>query len=198
MRSAILVHGYVDIEKYYDASRPSMSNNQWFPWLTSQLMARDIFTVSVELPKPWRPVYESWKREFERFDINAETTLIGHSFGGGFLVRWLSENNVKVDKVILVAPFMGIESPDDDEDRRWANEHFFEFEIDPSLASKTSELVVFKSTDDTPWVNESIDMLMDKFSDSCRLITLENRGHFRASEKWVPFAFPELLDAIIY
>ena len=197
MKKAILVHGYVKREKYYDASRPSMSNNQWFPWLTSQLITRDIFTVAPELPEPWRPDFNVWKHEFERFDITKNTILVGHSFGGGFLVRWLSENDVKVGKVVLVAPFMGVADESDDEDRRYANEHFFDFEIDAQLAGKTSGLTIFKSTDDSKRVNESIDALMDKFGDSCKLITLENRGHFRAKEKWMPFAFPELLEEII-
>lgn len=197
MKRAILVHGYVTKDKYYDASRPSMSNNQWQPWLTSQLISRDIFTVAVEMPKPWRPDYTTWKKELERFDITDKTTLVGHSFGGGFLIRWLSENDVKVGKVILVAPFMGLAGVNDDEDRSYANENFFNFEVDRALTDKTKGLTIFKSTDDSREVNGSIDLLMDKFGDSCNLITLENRGHFRATEKWKPFAFPELLEEIL-
>ncbi len=197
MKNAILVHGYVSKDKYYDASRPSMSNNQWFPWLTSQLMSRDIFTVSLEMPEPWRPDYAAWRRELERFDITDQTVLVGHSFGAGFLVRWLSENEAKVGKVVLVAPFMGLASGDDDEDRAYANKHFFDFDIDNQLAHKTSSLTIFKSTDDSEKVNDSIDLLMQQFGASCKLITLEGRGHFRATEKWTPFAFPELLREII-
>lgn len=174
-----------------------MSNNQWYPWLTTQLMVRDIFTVSVEMPMPWRPDYQSWARELERYDITDQTILVGHSFGAGFLVRWLSENDVRVGKVVLVAPFMGLLGKDDDEDRRYANKHFFDFDIDDKLADKTSDLTIFKSTDDSVTVNGSIDMLMAQFGDSCKLVTLENRGHFRAVEKWIPFEFPELLEEIL-
>lgn len=198
VKNAILVHGYVTKDKYYDPDRPSMSNNQWQPWLTQQLLCHDIPTVAVEMPQPWRPDYDAWKREFERFDINENTILVGHSFGGGFLVRWLTENDVKVGKVVLVAPFMGLASDNDDEDRRYANEHFFTFEIDGNLSSKTSGLTILKSTDDSRQVNSSIDMLMQEFGDSCKLITLENRGHFCAPIKWVKFEFPELLEEIIH
>jgi len=42
------------------------------------------------MPKPYGAnySYKEWVMEFERFDTNKETILIGHSTGGGFLVRW--------------------------------------------------------------------------------------------------------------
>ena len=107
MKNAILVHGWVGKQEYYDERYPTASNSHWFPWLTKQLMIRDIHTVAVEMPNGFYPQYEVWKREFERFDITPETLLVGHSCGGGFLVRWLSETDQKVGRVVLVAPWIG-------------------------------------------------------------------------------------------
>ena len=115
----------------------------------------------------------------------------------GVMVRWLSEHDVKVGRVVRVAPFMGLAGDKYDKDRRYANEHFFKFNIDDELAQKTAGLTIIKSTDDSKEVNGSIDLLMEHFGESCTLITLENRGHFRAKEKWLPFEFPELLDILI-
>lgn len=94
-RNAILVHGTCNKEEYYSEKYPTPSNSHWFPWLSKQLIILDIPTVAVEIPDSYMPDYSVWKREFERFNINSETILIGHSCGGGFLVRWLSENKNK-------------------------------------------------------------------------------------------------------
>lgn len=62
-------------------------------------------TVSNELyPKDWTPNYESWKKIFEKNKIDDDTILIGHSAGGGFLVRWLDETKRKIKKLILISP----------------------------------------------------------------------------------------------
>jgi hypothetical protein len=37
-----------------------------------------------------RTGYATWLRGVERYEITPETLLVGHSCGGGFLVRWLS------------------------------------------------------------------------------------------------------------
>ena len=106
---------------------PTLSNSHWFPWLSKQLLISDIPTVALEIPNAYMPNYTTWKKEFERFDIDSETILVGHSCGGGFLVRWLSENDVKVGKVVLVAPWL------DPEKRRGADNDFFKFEMDKRM-----------------------------------------------------------------
>lgn len=40
-------------------------------------------------------------REFGRFEINTDTILVGHSCGGGFLLRWLSDKFPELLNVIL-------------------------------------------------------------------------------------------------
>ena len=95
-QNAILIHGTCNKVEYYSDEYPTLSNSHWFPWLSKQLLISDIPTVALEIPNAYMPNYTTWKKEFERFDIDSETILVGHSCGGGFLVRWLSENDVKV------------------------------------------------------------------------------------------------------
>lgn len=154
MSNAVLIHGWPYKEDYYSADFPTESNAHWLPWLSKQLMIRDIHTVAVEMPKAYYPEYDVWKKELERFDINDQTILVGHSCGGGFIVRWLSENNVKIQKAVLVAPWTG-----DDPDRSF-DEKFFEFEIDSQLLDKTMDgIVIFNSTNDDPAIGKSVNKL---------------------------------------
>ncbi len=105
--NAILVPGRPDKDEHYNPNSPSNSEAHWFSWLKRQLILKDIHAVSIEPPFPFRPRYQEWVKEFERFDILPDTILVGHSCGGGFLVRYLSEHNyLHVGRVALVAPWI--------------------------------------------------------------------------------------------
>lgn len=190
MKSAILIHGWNSKEEYYDPDRPTASNDHWFPWLTKQLVLKDINTVSVEMPDGYYPKYDIWKRELERYDIGPETILVGHSCGGGFLVRWLSETDKKVGNVILVAPWLGIRFNDEPFD-----ETFFDFDIDSKIASQTAGLTIMISDDDDKAVLDSVKILRDKLVGS-KFEELSGKGHFVKSSLGGE-AFPELLEEIL-
>lgn len=191
MKNAILIHGWNTKAEYYDPSRPTASNDHWFPWMTKQLVLKDINTVSIEMPNGYYPKYDVWKRELERYDINNQTILVGHSCGGGFLVRWLSEEpNRKVGRVVLVAPWLGLDTGDEPFDKS-----FFEFEIDPKISEKTSSLSILISDDDDKSVLDSVNILRERLVNA-KFKDFKDKGHFTlaglGSEE-----FPELLEEIL-
>jgi predicted alpha/beta hydrolase family esterase len=190
MNNAILIHGWNTKEEYYDPARPTASNDHWFPWLTKQLVLKNINTISIEMPDGYYPKYDIWKRELERYNITPQTTLVGHSCGGVFLVRWLSEVNTKVGKVILVAPWLGLDTGNEPFDK-----NFFEFEIDPNIAKKTASLTVFISDDDQKSVLESVKILREKLA-GAKFREFKNKGHFTLNSLDGP-EFPELLGEIV-
>jgi predicted alpha/beta hydrolase family esterase len=189
MKSAILIHGWGSKEGFYNPERPTESNSHWFPWLSKQLMIRDIHTVSLEMPNSHYPIYEIWKKELERFDIDEDTILVGHSCGGGFIVRWLSENTKCVGKVVLVAPWLGQE-PDRDFD-----EKFFDFKLDPDFVSRTKGVTVMNSTDDNDVIQQTVNVLMNEVS-GCKHIEFTDKGHFTLNDLGT-VEFPELLEELL-
>lgn len=191
MKNAILIHGWTSERDYYDPSRPTPSNDHWFPWLTKQLVLRDINTVAVEMPDSYYPRYDIWKRELERYDITEETILVGWSCGGGFLVRWLSESDLQVGKVVLAAPWLGYGI--DGENTDFATD-FFNFEIDNSFADKTESTHLLYSTDDMRAILESVDKL-EGSTNGLQVREFSNKGHFTLSSLGGE-AFPELLDIL--
>lgn len=188
MKNAIIVPGRPDKSEYYDPLVPTNSNNHWVPWLSKQLQINDVFAVAIEPPAPYAPRYLIWKREFEKFDITPETVLVGHSCGGGFLIRWLSENKtVKVGKVVLVAPWVNPENnPVSD------TADFFEFEYDPDFVSRTAGVTIFHSDDDQETINRSVVIVMDKVRD-IKLRMFHGYGHF-CLEDMKTVEFPELIQ----
>lgn len=188
MKTAILIHWTPSKEEFYDAKFPTGSNSHWFPWLSKELIVRDIHTVALEIPFAYEPEYKIWKKELERFDINEDTILVGHSCWAGFLFRWLSEKpNIKVKKVILVAPWI-------DPFKEIKEKDFFEFSWDANLV-KNQDIKIFHSRDDMSSVQESMKQILEKYP-NISVKYFDNYGHFcmndLKSEK-----FPELLDVIL-
>ncbi|HSE56651.1 MAG TPA: hypothetical protein VLB02_01025, partial [Candidatus Paceibacterota bacterium] len=89
MKTALIVHGMPSKEEYFDREGKSPSNSHWFPWIQQQLLINGFLAQTPEMPEPYLPVYEKWCSVFEQFSIDEHATLIGHSCGAGFLLRWL-------------------------------------------------------------------------------------------------------------
>lgn len=190
MQNAIILHGSPGKKEYYspDIGVKSASNSHWLPWLQRQLMLRDIKADTPEVMFPFEPQYDLWKTEVERFPIGPETMLIGHSCGGGFWVRYLSEHpDLRVGKVVLVAPWL-----DPNTIRKQAD--FFDFEFDPDLASRTAGLTIFNSTDDHEGIQWSVQMLC-QILNGWEFRSFENYGHFCLNDMGTE-AFPELLEEL--
>lgn len=187
MKNAIILHGKPGKEEYYDPDVPSCSNFHWLPWLQKQLLARDIHAHTPEVPDAWKPYYPTWQKEFERFDIAPETLLVGHSCGGGFLVRWLSEHkDTKVGSVVLVAPSLGV---------GWDDTSFFDFEIDSELADRTRGLIIFGSDNDEPALVETAAKLRYTIRGS-QYKEFKGYGHFTLGSMKTD-KFPELLEELL-
>jgi predicted alpha/beta hydrolase family esterase len=190
MSNAILVPGRPDKDEHYDPNTPSNSENHWFSWLKRQLILKDIHAVSIEPPFPFRPRYDEWVKEFERFELTPETILVGHSCGGGFLVRYLSEHkDLKVGKVALVAPWI---NPDNNPRSDTAD--FFDFEIDPDFPKRTAGTTLFVSSDDEPSVLQTVDILRSKMH-GLEFKEYTDKGHF-VTGSMKTNEFPALLEVV--
>ena len=187
MRNALLIHGTCDKEEYFSDIYPSLSNNHWFPWLQKQLLIKGIFTQTPEMPDAFMPDYKKWKDEFERFEINNETILVGHSCGGGFLCRWLTENKIKIAKLVLVAPWLDPE--------REKTTDFFDFRIDPGIQKRVEELHILVSEDDEPEILKSAEIIK-KTLPKAKIQRFQNKGHFTLEDMGTD-RFPELLKIVL-
>lgn len=199
MKRAIFIHGYYAKEKFFNPDDPTWRINfkDFVPWLLKNLEINGYLAYNPVMPWPYWPVYEDWARELDRYDADENTVIIGHSYGGGFLVRYLSERDVKVGKVILIEPYLGIE-----DGNRVNQKSFFDYEIDENLATKTAGLTVMMSTggndpDDHELTEKSYDFLQANVK-GFKTVTIEDRGHFTVSTAGaVNETFPELLEEIL-
>jgi len=109
----IVIHGCPsDVEKAMDSERRTYDKH-WIPWIKRELSSKGVNVEVPLMPEPWEPNYKKYKGVFEKYEVDEDTILIGHSCGCAFLVRWLGETKQKINKLILVAPW---KIPDGDDE----------------------------------------------------------------------------------
>ena len=188
MKTAIILHGKPSKEEYLDPKSPSPSNAHWLPWLQRQLLLNGILAQTPELPEPYEPDYKKWSAVFQEFPIDADTMLVGHSCGAGFLIRWLSERGVRVGKVALVAPWL-------DPNHSRARAMFDGLHVDADLAARTRGVRLFISSDDSEEVLTTA-ALLDSTIKGIQLRQFSDRGQFTSGDLKTE-EFPELRDFLI-
>ena len=187
MKNAIILHGMPTKEEYEDPTAQHYRKH-WMPWLKGQLESAGIPTEMPLFPEPYAPDYEKWLAVFEKLTVNENTLLIGHSCGGGFLVRWLSENPVRVSKVALVAPWI-------DPSHAYAPKMFNDLHIEPALLDRTEALRVFFSTDDDKEIYDSLEELKRALP-GLDVQEFIDKGHFTRHDMKTE-EFPELRDFLL-
>jgi uncharacterized protein len=147
----------------------------------------DVFFPS--MPNSNNSKYEEWKIWFERYFeyLTGEVILIGHSQGGYFLAKYLSENTVSfhVKALYLVStPFR----PDD-----FHGEDGADFAFDPNKLKRIQDfvqnIIIIHSKDDEVVPVSHAEMFHVALP-SAKYMLFNDRGHFLQSE------FPEILEDI--
>ena len=189
MTSAIIVHGKPTRERYENPLEPKPHVANWLPWLGMKLEEAGIPTSIPAMPLPYFPVYDDWRRVFESIPPTPNRLLIGHSAGAEFLLRWLSENKEeRADKLVLVAPYK-------DEANKY--DGFSRYELDPGIAERIGEIVIFNSLDDDPPIQRRTNELIGVFP-LAKYVEFKDYGHFRIGHNMVGPEFPELLGAVLH
>ena len=154
----------------------------------SRQKSDEIAAATPDVPHSFDPDWSVWCREVERFEMGPSTTLVGHSTGAGFWVKYLSIHpDLTVNKVVLVAPWL-------DPDRERSGD-FFNFDLDPDLAERTQGVVVFSSDDDQDGVQKSVRVIGAQVR-NVKQRDFHSYGHF-CYRTMGTGEFPELLAEVL-
>ena len=145
----------------------------------------ELFTP--RMPNGTNASYEEWKIWFEKMTpfLKDSVFLVGHSLGGIFLVKYLSENmfSKKIKALLLIA------APFDDED---SDESLNDFALIGSLKKITEQvgkIYLFHSKDDPVVPFDQVNKYKNIFPGS-EIIVFTDRQHFNQEH------FPELVELL--
>lgn len=113
MQNVLLIHGYNGIPKIYE-------------WLKKELNKKGYSVIVPEFPPQEGVKYDIWKtilNDYKKF-INEETIIVAHSIGNEFIIKYLTENNLKVDLYIGLAGFADVFEHDGREELNRAVKEF--------------------------------------------------------------------------
>lgn len=196
MQQVVAIHGgtsfdsyneYLDFLRTREVSRERLSYGQdWKAHLSDDL--GDGFEVLVpKMPNGANAKYLEWQIWFDRIAevLDDNVILIGHSLGGIFLAKYLSENQYSKSialTVLVAAPYADVST----------EESLTEFALPASLdhfAEQSKHIVLFHSDDD-PVVPAAEAKCYQQALPQAELQLLEGRQHINDEH------FPELVQRL--
>jgi len=191
-KQIIVIHGgytfntgkeYISFLLNYKIDFARILGKGWKDSLQEKL-GKGFEVVLPKMPNPSNAKYAEWKIWFEKLFpfLGKEVVLAGHSLGGIFLVKYLSEN--KFPKKIL-ATFI-IAAPFDDKDPKHSLADFKPKKDLSGLQNQSKELLFYHSQDDDV-VSFSAFKKYKKTLPTAHFKEFKNKGHFNQS------SFPEIV-----
>ena len=167
----------IDIERY------KFDKDDWKKWLREDL-GEGYEVILPIMPNKTNARFEEWKLWMDKIVpfLNDDVIFVGHSMGGSFLVKYLSENKFpkKIKAVFLVSAMFDY---DDD------GYSLQSFSLPEKLDLQTDKVYLYHSKDDEVVPFRSMDNLKSKLPNAVTRI-FEDRGHMNQE------TFPELATDI--
>lgn len=185
-QTGLIIHGTPNKEEYLRPEAKCESVKHWIPWLAKRMIDGGVFTQAPEMPEPYLPHYDAWERVARLFPTQDDSILVGHSCGGGFLLRLVSEQKTRLKHLVLVAPWL---DPFHEKDPS-----FFEFVLDPDLAHRM-KVSLLESDNDSEAVKASIQTIKDRVP-GIHVHSFHEYGHFCFDDLGGE-EFPELLEIVL-
>ncbi len=194
-QQVLVIHGgenfetydeYINFLKGCETSLLDFRKNGWKKNLEANLgTSFDVYNP--EMPNSWNARYEEWRIWFEKALalMSDGVILVGHSLGGVFLPKYLSEN--KVEKTIRAT--MLVSAPFRAKEKDYSLVDFVLPESLKLFDEQGGEIYLYHSEDDMVVPFDNL-VLYEKELPRAHVRTFADRGHFLQE------SFPELEEDI--
>ncbi|MEK7147760.1 MAG: alpha/beta fold hydrolase [Patescibacteria group bacterium] len=193
-KQIVIIHGgdtfatqeeYMNFLRNYEINieRYKTEKDDWKPWIRKMLQ-EEYEVITPSMPNKTNARFEEWKLWFEKLIpfVNDEVILIGHSLGGVFLAKYLSENLFpeKIKAAMLVSAVY---------DKDCESYSVLSFSLPGVLNLQTDKVFLYQSKDDSVVPFSALEQYQ-KALPNAKVRVFENLGHLNQEE------FPELLEDI--
>ena len=129
----------------------------WFPWFKQKVDSENTLCVIPQFPiEIERQNYIEWKKLLDIYKeyqmINSETILIGHSTGSACAIKYLLDEKVKIDKLILVSGFNGFFAHDEEDLHNKVNSTFYVSDDLLKEVKKYTNKIICVYADNDPYI----------------------------------------------
>lgn len=190
----LIIHGgstfdtYEDYMKYLQSCELTLDRLSWHDWKDNLVKELPEFEVVYpKMPNPKNARYPEWKIWFEKIMLllRDDVTLVGHSLGGIFLAKYLSENTASraIRSLHLVA------APYDTEVIKDSLADFALSKTVEDIEKQVPKIFIYQSKDDLGVAFADAEKYKRDLP-SAAFVAFEDRGHFLQED------FPELVQNI--
>ncbi|MFH1457052.1 MAG: alpha/beta fold hydrolase [Patescibacteria group bacterium] len=175
------------------------SKENWFPWFRETLEKIGYNVLIPDMPNSNHPNLEEWLKELSKFKdlLDEKSVVVGHSLGAVTACHFIDRNNLKLNKLILVAPTGKSE-------RDWKgvlDAGFTKEDVDilnkfddaivnlDKVASLVGEKIMYFSEND-PYIPLTVKDDYNKLNATVNI--LKNKGHFNEGAGIIEFC--EILE----
>lgn len=159
------------------------SSPSWKSNLATNFAKYNVNVIKTFMPNTFNAKYLEWKITFDKYinQCDTQTTLIGHSLGAMFLLKYLNENSVIENQVIsvhLVAPQF---------------EDAFTFTTSTKQLPNSNKYYFYQSKDDdlVTYENSTTKKIQELGLTKNNIRLYSQRGHFLGQQ------FPEIIEDIL-
>jgi uncharacterized protein len=169
----------------------STPESDWFIYLKKELTKKRYEVKIPVMPDTDNPKIKPWVEKLKSFKVDTNTIFVGHSVGCQTILRFLENYPEKLNKVILVAPWITINKDNLDENEEWSvAKPWAEIPIDFSkIKDKAKEFIVVYSEDDPYAIKKEIKKLIKNLD--AKELNVGKKGHICQGDGII--TLPEIL-----
>ena len=171
MKKALIIHGW--------GGNP---NEKLFKYLKNELSRFEFESVIPEMPTPDIPIIKDWVNKINEVFDDSTDLIVGHSIGCQAVLRFLesADKNIKVSKVLLIAPWMELDRQAIEEEGEEVVEvakPWMEAPIDFEKIRKHSNgfITIFSGDDSYVPLNQ-VELFKEQLN--AKVFTEKKQGHF--------------------
>ena len=171
----------------------------WFPWFKEKIDSDNCLCVIPQFPIQIEyHIYDEWKKLLDVYYkeykmINEESVMIGHSTGSICILKYILENKIKIDKLILVSGFNNYLSPDRDDIHNKLNPTYYVSDDEIGEIKKYVNKILCIYGDNDAYIPQ---VVFHKFAKSidAKEIIIKGGGHLNSNAGYN--SFEEILKVI--